>query len=542
MATTPMAPSVLNMAGPQRQAPINSVRGSSVPTLNMTGGPAPTEQAQPAPFPTLPTKVAPTGAPTRDPYALTDPGSSPTPLDTRGPWEGGGGPGGPRQPPIAPTTPTTPTTPVGPKPIPTETPPVIADPSGPPAWDTKPTMQPSWQNGQNGPVPSNMSPEVMSLFSNIPQLSGMGGINGSASSSNGPMPSLPGAPGRYQGQISPEDIQVGGPDFQSWQQFSDAAYDEATRRLDPQWQANQDRFAQDMVNKGLQPGTPAYDRAMRNFEQNKSDAYGSARNQALQQGLAAQQQAFGQGQAEAQLANALRTAQMGQDASIYGSQAGALASMFGSNRQYDASLAGTNANFQLGAQRNALDQALGMGNLDLQNRNADFGNLMQALQFGQGIWSGNNAQSGADFNQRQTMLGMVPGTQQSNIDVQGAFNAQQQAQANNAAMRQQQQAQQQQAAASLAMMAVMLSDRDAKEGFEGVDTADLLKAANNLPVDRWRYKGDAMVHVGTYAQDFQRETGSGDGRTISPVDMFGVLLGSVQEISKRLEALERRAA
>ncbi|MFA4974365.1 MAG: tail fiber domain-containing protein [bacterium] len=43
--------------------------------------------------------------------------------------------------------------------------------------------------------------------------------------------------------------------------------------LDPQWQQNQEQLDAQLYAKGVQPGSAAYDTAMRNFGQQKSDAY-----------------------------------------------------------------------------------------------------------------------------------------------------------------------------------------------------------------------------------------------------------------------------
>lgn len=43
--------------------------------------------------------------------------------------------------------------------------------------------------------------------------------------------------------------------------------------LDPQWQHNQTQLDQTLMDKGVTPGSEAYDTAMRNFGQQKSDAY-----------------------------------------------------------------------------------------------------------------------------------------------------------------------------------------------------------------------------------------------------------------------------
>lgn len=45
--------------------------------------------------------------------------------------------------------------------------------------------------------------------------------------------------------------------------------------LDPQWKTSQDQLDQQLFNKGVTPGSEAYDTAMRNFNQQKDDAYNS---------------------------------------------------------------------------------------------------------------------------------------------------------------------------------------------------------------------------------------------------------------------------
>lgn len=43
--------------------------------------------------------------------------------------------------------------------------------------------------------------------------------------------------------------------------------------LDPQWQQNQNQFEQQMANRGVAPGSEAYDNASRNFNIGKNNAY-----------------------------------------------------------------------------------------------------------------------------------------------------------------------------------------------------------------------------------------------------------------------------
>lgn len=60
-----------------------------------------------------------------------------------------------------------------------------------------------------------------------------------------------------------------------------AAQKAQTDRLDPMWQQNAEMQRSQLANQGLQPGTQAYDDAMRSFNNSKNDAY----SQAIQAGI-----------------------------------------------------------------------------------------------------------------------------------------------------------------------------------------------------------------------------------------------------------------
>jgi hypothetical protein len=60
-------------------------------------------------------------------------------------------------------------------------------------------------------------------------------------------------------------------------------------RLDPQWAQNTDAQESKLAAQGLNPGTPAYDNAMRVFNQGKNDAYNSANSADYAQAAAAKQ-------------------------------------------------------------------------------------------------------------------------------------------------------------------------------------------------------------------------------------------------------------
>lgn len=66
-----------------------------------------------------------------------------------------------------------------------------------------------------------------------------------------------------------------------------AAYGQATSRLNPQWNQRGQQQSSSLANAGLDPNSQAYRNAMRQFNQGRNDAYGSAMNSAIGQGTAA---------------------------------------------------------------------------------------------------------------------------------------------------------------------------------------------------------------------------------------------------------------
>lgn len=85
-----------------------------------------------------------------------------------------------------------------------------------------------------------------------------------------------------------------------------------------------------------------------------------------------------------------------------------------------------------------------------------------------------------------------------------------------------------------------LSDENAKTDKQPVDGA--LDAVKEMPVERWTYKdgqGDGGTHVGPYAQDMQRTTGLGDGKTIAVQDAVGITMRAVQELAGQVDKIEQ---
>lgn len=82
-----------------------------------------------------------------------------------------------------------------------------------------------------------------------------------------------------------------------------------------------------------------------------------------------------------------------------------------------------------------------------------------------------------------------------------------------------------------------------------------LEAINGMPIESWEYKKevqgkarpgvippDNKRHVGPYAEDFKRETGAGDGKTIPIQDAIGLTMKAVQELDQKVEKLAKKVA
>jgi hypothetical protein len=70
--------------------------------------------------------------------------------------------------------------------------------------------------------------------------------------------------------------------------------DAIMRRLQPQMQQGREKLEQQLANQGIQIGSEAYDRAIRNFDQKQNDLLLGAQTQGLGVGLQARQQQLGE--------------------------------------------------------------------------------------------------------------------------------------------------------------------------------------------------------------------------------------------------------
>ncbi len=85
-----------------------------------------------------------------------------------------------------------------------------------------------------------------------------------------------------------------------------------------------------------------------------------------------------------------------------------------------------------------------------------------------------------------------------------------------------------------------LSDRNAKENFEPIDTVDILEKLAALQLTAWNYKDDPEKrrYIGPVAQDFHAAFGLGNDTTINTLDADGVALAAIQGLNQKNQKLE----
>jgi trimeric autotransporter adhesin len=98
------------------------------------------------------------------------------------------------------------------------------------------------------------------------------------------------------------------------------------------------------------------------------------------------------------------------------------------------------------------------------------------------------------------------------------------------------------------------SSKTKKEGFSDVNGLELLQKIQQMPVQKWKYKGTNEYHIGPVAEDFYKLFGLGvDDKGISTVDPAGIALAAIQEqqriiqkqneqinqLKKKIEAIEK---
>lgn len=374
-------------------------------------------------------------------------------------------------------------------------------------------------------MPSNM-PQMNAGPANMQNTGGQSGyIRRSGGATQQPSGNWTLTGGGYQGPMAGIDpVNVRDPNasnLANFDLFRDNAYQQAARALDPQWQQQEAAFRQRMIGQGLSEGTEAYNTAWDQFSRSRNDAYDQARSSAYQQGLAGQNQFWNQNYQESQLANALAQSQIGANASVLGANIGAGASMYGHD---------------IGRQ-NFTD------NLGFQRERADMQDLMGLYGLGNDQTAYNNSLLNQDYGRGGDFMSMIPGINPQGLNVSGALNQQNQANYNNSMnaynANQQQQQQYMQLASTMAMMAFM-SSRLVKDSLGPLEPIEALQAIQGLEVDRWRYHGDGEIHVGPYAEDFNKATTGTEKPFIGVIDMLGTLTAAVKGVAQLLGGIEAR--
>jgi hypothetical protein len=85
------------------------------------------------------------------------------------------------------------------------------------------------------------------------------------------------------------------------------------------------------------------------------------------------------------------------------------------------------------------------------------------------------------------------------------------------------------------------SDRNAKQDFTPVSSAEILDKVTQLPISEWSYTADPTTrHIGPVAQDFHSVFSIGtDDKHIAPIDEGGVALAAIQALNQKLTEKEK---
>lgn len=349
------------------------------------------------------------------------------------------------------------------------------------------------------------------------------------------------------GEIDPVRVAITPDILGSFQNYQDRAYNALSGRLRSNFDQERARTEQDLINRGVTPGTPGYESVMRMFGQRQDDAYTQAGAQAIGVGLGAQGQAFGQGLAQSTLANELLRARENNatNISIANNSAGVQRQNFldqlgFNNRTFDAQFGEGNRRFDLGfdEDRYRYDQDLGLraGAQDMEALTRLFG-----ANFGTTGY--NNQLLERDFGRAGGLFGLTPSSGGRNdIDPTQAFGQNEQSRQAAYSAQVAQRNAQMAAAAQIIGAFAGACDRNIKNVIEDADTQKCLEAVNSLPLVRFTYKTDvqATPYLNTFAQEFNQAIHGVEAPTINHLDLFGALIGSVQELSRKVAAMEAR--
>ena len=162
--------------------------------------------------------------------------------------------------------------------------------NGVPLWEQVVRLSPEQQQAYN---------EDMAMNARLRQTANQG-IGYVQQALNQPLQS----PGQARGDIGYTNFArtAGDPNLIS-QQVSDALYKQQTQYLDPQFARSQAAMENQLANQGITRGSEAWNNAMQEAAAQKQQAYESARQSAIGQGVGAAQSMYGMNLSNAQLAN-----------------------------------------------------------------------------------------------------------------------------------------------------------------------------------------------------------------------------------------------
>lgn len=277
-------------------------------------------------------------------------------------------------------------------------------------------------------------------------------------------------------------------------QVSGSIYDQAKRNLDPRFQQEETKVGNDLVNRGIAVGSPAFTTAMSNYRQSRDNAYADAQDRATQggvsaantlfgQGLAARQQSIGETTSAGQFKNAAQQLAESEAATRAGFQNTAQAQQYGENQTdwaQQLALAQQNAGLQNAAHGTAYNEQIQQREMPLQE-------IAGLLGTGPGVQSLTPQGTPNVATNPANIADLVGGNYSSLL---GSYNQRAgQAASQNASTAQ--------AIGTIAAIAAA-SDRRVKKHIKRIGTAD-----NGLPLYSFQYISGGPTIVGVMAQDVQ---------------------------------------
>lgn len=351
---------------------------------------------------------------------------------------------------------------------------------------------------------------------------------------------------------SPKDaVSVGQPALDSFQGYQDAALDQANRMMQPSQDAAQRKFEQQMVNKGLDPGSKAYNLAQAQMQRGINDQNRAAVFDSMKFGLGAQQQAFGQGleasklaASESQFGRGLDERgrqfdeQLGQRSYEFDQNLGQRESEFGRNLGQRESEFGRN----FGQQQYQYDRGQNFAeNQGMFNNMMGMGNMAMALG------SYQNQGLLQDYNMGQTLLGMAPGMMNQQVGVNNAYNTSMQGAQAQANLNMQSNANVMSGLGQMAGAAAFLSGQKYKRVYGETDPKDRAMIAAKIlamPIYDWDYlpeyreSGD-KVRFGCMAEDFNGSIFDNEAEDTIDIQRFMAAMQlTMQEMFKEIQRLE----